>query len=117
MNMKIEIPGSEQESTDLERRGFLARLGVAIATVPVLITLSGSAYARVDDGGHDGDDGGRGVSGARGGDIGDDGDSGGQQDRVDDVIGYQDGHGDVYRERYARNYSDNDDSIGMDAHD
>ncbi len=103
MNRKIKISGSEQESTDLGRRGFLTRLGVAVVVAPVLIGLSGSAYARVDDGGHDGDDGGHGILGARGSD---DGDSIGQKDRIDDVIGIQDGHGDVYRERYARNYHD-----------
>lgn len=117
MNRKIEIPGSKQESTDLGRRGFLTRLGVAVVAVPVLVSLSGSAYARVDDGGHDGDDGGRGILGARGGSIGDDSNSVGEKDRIDDVVGYKDGHADVYRERYAKNYHDKDDSIGMDAVD
>lgn len=114
MNRKIEIPDKQQDPTDPGRRGFLTRLGVAVAVAPVLIGLSGSAYARVDDGGHDGDDGGHGILGAR---VSNDGDSIGQKDRIDDVLGYQDGHPDVYRERYASNYHDKDDSIGMDAVD
>jgi hypothetical protein len=117
MNRKSKIPDIEQESTDLGRRGFLTRLGVAVAAAPLLVSLSGAASARVSAGGHDGDDGGHGVLGARGGAVGDDTNNGEQTDHTDDIIGYKDGHDDVYREHYARNYHDKDDSIGMDAVD
>jgi len=114
MYRKLKIPDKESESTNLDRRGFLTRFGVAVAAAPVLIGLSGSAFAKVPDGGHDGDDGGHGTMGAVGSN---DGDSVGQKDRIDDVLGYKDGHKDAYRETYARNYHDKDDTIGMDAVD
>lgn len=57
MSKKIEVAAIDDKPIDLVRRGFLARLGLAAAAAPVLMTLSRAGYASSDHGGQDGHDG------------------------------------------------------------